>query len=928
LLRPTKHIIFLCLTWAFFWQGRSQQVEEQNLTMRYDSLTGIIHVDQKIVLKNNSSTPLDTLLLLNWANAYHSKNTALAQSIIENYDLNFHFTRKKNRGYIQVDSISFNDTIIENFNEDDEVYQLALDLSFSPQQTDTLQIYYRLKLPNAKFTGFGIDKQENILLENFYFQPVFNKHLLYRHKNIDDYPSLPVPFRIDLNNFPVGKQLYSNLLVMGQHLQGVVKNAVIVITNQPYEHFQTTNLDIFIPKKMPQVSNADKVLSINKIVAFLNDFAESYPHGKILLTQKDFKDYKVYGPDLLPGFLNPFDDQFLWETEILHQISKKYVEELNIDQRKSAWIPLGLAAYSEYKYFDKYYPDLKILGKLADKKFFKFFYASQVKMNEKYPWLYLYMARMNMDQPLSTSLDSLSNFNRNVTNPYKSAMGFLMLEHQIGYNGFKRKIKAFYHQAIVENVKEEDFIKLFYSNEDLYDKKWFSKYINTRQKYDYKLKKIKQLNDTTYQIEIRNKRHHFIPLTLFTVRNDSVFTYKDLPAFSGDTLINFHTSLRPDFVGFNYYNNFPEIQIKNNFKKLNANFLFSKPLQIRPYQDFDNPLKTQIFINPFFEYNYYDGIILGAQIYNESFLHNDLKYSLSPSYSTKDRSLTGSFSISNSHYFENFKPYAIKYGFNFKYYHYDHDLGYRRFNPYFVFKFRNPYLRKRQGSNLLFQHMYIDKDPDVVPSESDNYSVFNVNYYWYDINVIKDLFYKTDLQVSDQFGKISGMLRYRYLTNRNRQWDFRLFAGYFLYNHTTTDYFSFALDRPTDYLFQYRYYGRSESSGIFHQQFIWAEGGFKTFFDDQFANEFIISNNVNIGIWKWFNIYGDWAWKKNKGESVHFYYDSGLRINLVQDYFEVFFPVYSKLGWEITEPDYQERIRLVFTIDIKGLFKMIRRGWY
>jgi hypothetical protein len=39
-----------------------------------------------------------------------------------------------------------------------------------------------------------------------------------------------------------------------------------------------------------------------------------------------------------------------------------------------------------------------------------------------------------------------------------------------------------------------------------------------------------------------------------------------------------------------------------------------------------------------------------------------------------------------------------------------------------------------------------------------------------------------------------------------------------LYNNSNSDFFSFALDRP-DYLFDYGYYGRSESSGFFSQQF-------------------------------------------------------------------------------------------------------------
>jgi hypothetical protein len=40
--------------------------------------------------------------------------------------------------------------------------------------------------------------------------------------------------------------------------------------------------------------------------------------------------------------------------------------------------------------------------------------------------------------------------------------------------------------------------------------------------------------------------------------------------------------------------------------------------------------------------------------------------------------------------------------------------------------------------------------------------------------------------------------------------------------------FSYAADRPTDYLFDYNYLGRSESTGLYSQQFILAEGGFKS----------------------------------------------------------------------------------------------------
>jgi hypothetical protein len=47
-----------------------------------------------------------------------------------------------------------------------------------------------------------------------------------------------------------------------------------------------------------------------------------------------------------------------------------------------------------------------------------------------------------------------------------------------------------------------------------------------------------------------------------------------------------------------------------------------------------------------------------------------------------------------------------------------------------------------------------------------------------------------------------------------------------LYNNSNSDFFSFALDRPTDYLFDYGY--GDLKVVVFSQQLILAEGGFKS----------------------------------------------------------------------------------------------------
>ena len=72
----------------------------------------------------------------------------------------------------------------------------------------------------------------------------------------------------------------------------------------------------------------------------------------------------------------------------------------------------------------------------------------------------------------------------------------------------------------------------------------------------------------------------------------------------------------------------------------------------------------------------------------------------------------------------------------------------------------------------------------------------------------------------------------------------------------------------------------------------------------------------------------DVGFVKNKFNSVKFVYDSGIRINLVTDYFEIYLPIYSNLGWEIGQPNYDQKIRFKFTVDPKSLFGLFRRRWY
>jgi hypothetical protein len=335
---------------------------------------------------------------------------------------------------------------------------------------------------------------------------------------------------------------------------------------------------------------------------------------------------------------------------------------------------------------------------------------------------------------------------------------------------------------------------------------------------------------------------------------------------------------------------------------------------------------------PIFEFNLYDGFTVGPKLYNKTVLPKGIHYKLEPQYGFRSKTIVGSGSIVYTQLLDKGDLYSMRYGFSGNYFSYDRDLFYRRFTPFMTFAFRNnDDLRdnEKQFINLRSVNVARDENPND-PDQDPNYSVFNFQYVYSNPNLIN--FYRgvVDYQISSKFSKVSLEFEYRKLFLNNRQINLRFFAGAFLFNDTglNEDFFSFALDRPTDYLFDYNYYGRSEDTGLFSQQLIIAEGGFKSQLEPAFSNSWLTTANASTNIWKWIYAYGDIGLVHNKNQGVECVYDSGVRLSLVADYFELYFPVYSNLGFEPGLPNYDQRIRFIVTLSPKTLLSLFTRKWY
>ena len=238
-------------------------------------------------------------------------------------------------------------------------------------------------------------------------------------------------------------------------------------------------------------------------------------------------------------------------------------------------------------------------------------------------------------------------------------------------------------------------------------------------------------------------------------------------------------------------------------------------------------------------------------------------------------------------------------------------------------------LRTNKNEYIQLRQVYINREKAPFTSENiQNYNIFNAKYGNFQSEGTQHFSILNDLQLSHSFGKVATELHFRKLFKNNRQISFRLYAGAFVYNNTNTTFFSFGLDRPNDYMFDYNLLGRSETTGIYSQQYVYGEGGFKSKLESRFANQWITTANGTFNIWNWVQIYGDLGMVKNKSYNPKFVYDSGFHLNLVPDYFELFLPVYSSNGFSLNDPNYSQQIRFVVTLSPKTLLSLFTRKWF
>ena len=904
-----------------------------------------LSIQQEIVYFNQSKDTLTSIVLNDWINAYSSKTSPLAKRFSDEFNRSFHLAKDEERGgtsNLTIFNPAKTSLSWERTKKSPDLITVKLSNKLAPGQKTTLHLTYIVKVPNSKFTNYGHYENGGMNLKNWFLTPARYENQAFvknSNCNLDDIANAFSNFEIDLiipKNMELTTDLKSSQTKQTEHfsfyeLKGINRSdfSLFLEPKSTFRSYKNSSVEVLTNLKGNKADEIKKAIAIDRIVNFTNNLIGRYPFEKITVSQADYDRNPFYGLNQLPSFFVPFPDEFLFEIKFLKTYLNNYLKNtLKLDPRKDNWIYDGIQVYTMMRYIEENYLDTKMTGRVSSYKIFKGFHLLNLDFNEQYSYFYLLMARKNLDQPLGAPKNALIKFNEQIASKYRAGLSLIYLDDYLGNHLMSNSIQQFTAQNKEKMTNGNDFENILKSNTNK-DIDWFFKIIiNSRDIIDYKFSRVSKTKDSV-TFSLKNRTGVSVPMPIYGIKNDTIVFKKWLETTNKDSIYTLERKEAKKIV-INYKNEVPEFNLRNNWKKIEGLFPNNRPLKFALIKDLEDPYYNQVIYAPILTYNVYDGLSPGMRFHNRAILNRPFVYDINPTYSIKSEKITGSAAFSINKDYRNSNLFNVKYSVSGSYFHYAPDAAYLKVNPVVLMQFRKDDYRDNRKQLIYLRQVIIDREKSaiVIDNSLEDYSVFNVKYINSRTEVTNHFSFMGDIQFSGQFGKVSSEIQFRKLFENNHQLSLRMFAGSFLYNTSNSDFFSFALDRPTDYLFDYAYLGRSSSTGIVSQEFIMAEGGFKSKLSTPYANHWITTLNGSYTIWNWIEAYGDVGLVKNKQQKANFVYDGGIRFNLLADYFELYFPLYSNKGWEITKPHYGETIRFVVTIDPNKLIPLFTRKWF
>ena len=898
-----------------YFQQQTDYKIEVKLNDKAHYLTGNI----EIKYTNNSPDTLSFIYMHLWPNGYKHQKTAFAQQLLDNNRLDFHFAKPEQRGFM--DSLSFviNDKPVEYQStfEQPDIAKIALPTALLPQQSMTIKTPFRVKIP-GDFSRLAHVDQAYMLCQ-WYPKPA-----VYDQEGWHPMPYLSNgEFYSEFGNFDVSITLPQNyVLAATGDLQtpseqifleekaaadAKLKFKKLAYTEQ--DSFPTSSTTMktvrytaqkvhdfawfadkryYVQKSEVKLSSGKSVNTyalfnnyeadlwanatdyLNRSIRFYSDIVGEYPYSTATAVQGIYQGGDMEYP-MITVIGKAYYDAGL-DNVIAHEVGHNWFYGiLGSNERDHPWMDEGFNSYLDSRYMTKYYS-----------------YGT----NSEYT-AYVQKASNYTDQPIESSSQSLSDANYYVCAYAKPTLSFRYLAMYLGQSEMDRILNAYFEQWQYKHPQPTD-VKALFEQEAKQPVAWFfDNLVNTTDHLDYALTHHHCCDQhQKASITIKNTGDFKAPIPVAVWDDDQNNQKRDsLPKYWVNLAPNTDTTLSlatPDRAIFEIdpSHEVPEFSRNNNEIRNYGLLRKGEPTKIMFVADFSHPEKRRINIAPLIGFNRYDGILLGAAIYNLPVPRRKIEYSLLPMFSTFALAPSGMGDLKFHHFTKNNDRLTI--GLRLKSFHkrlkesteerpYRFAERYYKISPFVEFELGKKSDRSTDKHLLLMSHSLILEERGketrtTTPTatvwsfegkETTWRSTHRVGYQYQSKKVLLPMDVTTILEyanydgfaVKEHYLKLTSEAKFRFMYSPLWGIDLRLFGGGFLW-HTDRQFGDFPLqlisNNRTDYHYDRHIMGRREFDNVLANQVVLREGGFKTAIepvvDNGSSNSFIFSINLTSDI--------------------------------------------------------------------------------
>lgn len=944
-----RSVFLFCLSYSTGVLSQIHTFNKYDIQGSLDTNSSTISIHQTIEFSNPSDEAIIELYLLDWMNAYRDSQSPLSKRLTENFNRRFYLSRDNKKGYTQIQSLNIDEKEVQfqRLADKPDVIKVLLSDFIKPDQKININVVYRVKLPDNRFTGIGVKNKMSYTLRDWYIAIapfIDGEWLLHSNLDLNDNSHLPstysfkwiLPAGIHVASDAIQKSSFSNdSFRQVEYVATAITNVDFVFSfRKLFDAFELPNGRTIETDILPSTLDRGQIEgSIEKIDNFILETFARHTHPKQLVLQLDHDKNPFYGLNLLPNWINLYSDVLRFELEFLKSHLSSYLNNLPIDKRKESWIIGGMQVYILIKYIEEYYPDLKFLGTLSKLKILKNYSWNNLDFNKSYLLYVQAVEAAQLHQPDKLSKEKLHRENHLRSTPYRVGIGFRYLEEyfkdELPEVEFEHILKEYFSNQfrIYDFDKKRRLANYFQERVDT-DLSWFFEdYLGSDFAFDAGISSLKKNNDAV-EFDLREKNDKKVPVKVSLLSKDKKVLESHWIKLKGqDTTLVWKNSNKAHYLSINPELALPESNRNNNWRKVKS-LSNLKPLKFELGFDIDDPTRTQIFYIPWTKYNRYDGVTLGAKIFNTQEKKQFFEFDTEPLYSVLEDTFVGNAKFSLNHFRDNKINFRQVYTLYFNTFHYDTRLRYGIIRPSVRWDFRTADLRSRKKhfAELSFYSVAFDNRANQELSIPD-YDILNLRYNYSNREAINYFTLESNVEHSRKFSKVHFELDYRKLRPNGTQIGARVFIGKFLSNIPTESYFHFKISRATDYLFRYNIYGRSEASGFFSQQHINLEGGFKTDFEIDWSDDFILATNLHYGLWRYVELYADLGLTRNKAKKTRTYYGAGIRLNIVPDFFELYFPIVDNTQYYFNNNSYAKHIRFTFFLHPNIFKELVSRRW-